>query len=201
MESRFKIPWPRLLLTAVLLAALVLAAGCSEQGQTRREEQRVEKDYTGAAVADLPKNEQIIIASSVELSAIVNWGEGGPMYDLDVAEAFMLGLELPRFEDGKYTPQSPGEKDRNASVFLSQVPHTNPPAKWQRYINMHVDIGGVYDIFLDLDETGKVLNSWSYFRHEYEDNEGNTRTSTFVTHMEHPTRLRDLLTRVPDSTW
>jgi hypothetical protein len=126
------------------------------------------------------------------------------MYDWDVAEAFMLGLELPRFEDGQYGMASPWEKERNASVFLNQGTYDNasqnilrpPNYVYYREIALYTDMG-LYTISLSIDEAGNVLGSGSDFQYDYEDDEGKSRRKVFVTHMEHPVRLADLLAREP----
>ncbi|MDP3058517.1 MAG: hypothetical protein Q8N36_03570 [bacterium] len=131
-----------------------------------------EKDYTGLAVADLPLEEQIKVARSIKLSAVVNWGEGGNLYSREVAEAFLLGYPYPDFLEGtygKYELISPWEKSRNAMAFLTQYPINSSsitppiPGAYLREIWLYTN-SGVYQIALYLDKDGAILRSSNNFQ-------------------------------------
>lgn len=141
--SRTKNLWLVALFIILVFGILVTLSGCiasySAQPSPTPYEQpiknpvqepvTVEKDYTGVAVSGLPIEEQIKIARCVELSSIVNWGEGGPMYRKEVAQAFMLDYPHPDFltqleeEFGRYEPQFP------AIAFLAQ--HVEDSYYWR----------------------------------------------------------------------
>lgn len=138
------------------------------------------KDYTGVAVSPLPVDEQVRVARSVRLSAVVNWGEGGPMYPREVVEAFLLGHPYPDFLDAKYgKPELCGRsKERNEIAFLRQstIDHERtrifyhyiipPEAVYQRTINIYTR-SGIYTIGLYVDRRGRIIRSWSNFNNPW----------------------------------
>jgi len=145
-------------LSAMVLFLLILS-GCTARPP---EAARTEKDYTGVSVSSLPLDEQIKIASSVELSAVVNWGEGGPTYSREVVEAFLLGYPRPDYlgylEDkhGKYEPVSPGERANNAMAFLSQSTDASGIISREAWIYV---ASGCFQIGLHIDKAGDVYES------------------------------------------
>ncbi|MDP3058243.1 MAG: hypothetical protein Q8N36_02160 [bacterium] len=130
-----------------------------------------EKDYTGLAVADLPLEEQIKVARSVSLSAVVNWGAGGLLYCQEVAEAFLLSCPYPEFLEqvyGKYELFIPGEKYKNSMAFLSQsiTDHKRhgalglsylPKSFYTRELFLYTK-SGVYKIQMLLNKDGVIVD-------------------------------------------
>ena len=164
MGKRRRILW--VLATAVVLTALVSIVVRITSA----------RDYTGVAVDNLPVEEQIKVARSVSLSAVVNWGEGGNMYSREVAEAFLLGHPYPDYLDARYgKPELFGRsKERNEIAFLVQttIDHDRDSASgipvsqdvvYQRMIEIYTG-SGIYTIVLNVDQRGRILDSWSSFR-------------------------------------
>ena len=148
----------------VIISALIWLSGCTTQAS---EGTAAEKDYTGVFVGELSKDEQIKIARSPQLSAQVNWGEGGPLYSREVAEAFLLDYPFPGYleeKHGKYEPSSPWEKERNAIAFLSQSPinDASVPGSYLREIWLYTG-SGAYQVFLYVDADGTILESSTSF--------------------------------------
>lgn len=132
------------------------------------------RDYTGVPVADLPLEEQIKVARSVKLSAIVNWGEGGNLYCREVAEAFLLGHPYPEHLDetyGEFKLFSPWGRSRGAIAFLSQhtLENTNTLGQqaalkaYVRVISLYTN-SGIYQIILGLDRRGRILYASNNFQ-------------------------------------
>lgn len=151
----------RITKTAVALFLLFLFAlpGCAVQAPATPT--KVEKDYTGVFVAELPLDEQIKIARCVKLSSIVGWGEGGLLYGREVAEAFLHGHFPSDFD--KYPPFplfSSLEKRNKAVSFLHQ--RTMPCGlEYRRYADIYVD-GAAWGIQLVFDLEGNLLAYGTY---------------------------------------
>lgn len=134
------------------------------------------RDYRGVFVGGLPLDEQIKVARCVRLSAQAYWGEctlGG--YSLAVAEAFLLGLPLPRFEDAAYVGAHP------AGLF-----HSSGACGYLRIVTLNTELG-YYVISLNLSREGVPWGAGSVFR-------GAWATNPF----DPPTRLRELTQQPPD---
>jgi hypothetical protein len=165
--KRTKRLWSVIAIFAVSLCVVVLSLFVSP-GRTHQipETTETEKDYTGVFVSKLPLDEQLKVARCVELSAVVNWGEGGPGQSIEVAEAFLMGYPysgyLAYLEEkyGKYRPVSPGERERNAVAFLTQHKVDEPRALglYRREIWFYT-ASGTFQINILLDEQGAVRES------------------------------------------
>ena len=184
--SRTKKLWLVVIFAVLLSAILVFLSGCTvsylaqpppipdkqPDNNPAPEAIEVEKDYTGVAVSDLPVEEQLKIVRCVELSSIVNWGEGGPGHNREVAQAFLLDYPHPAFltqleeEFGKREPHSPGEEKNNAVAFLVQ--HTKEKTR------QALDLNNAYwreiwfytgsdtiQIHLVLDSDMNIVDSWA----------------------------------------
>ena len=185
--SRAKKLWLVVIFAVLLSAILVFLSGCTVSYLTQPppipdkqpennpapEAIEVEKDYTDVAVSGLPVEEQIKIVRCVKLSSIVNWGEGGPMYSKEVAQAFMLDYPHPDFlaqleeEFGKREQHSPGEAKNNAVAFLVQ--HTEEETRqalalndvYWREIWFYTDSDTI-QIHLVLDSDMNIIRSWAF---------------------------------------
>jgi len=178
---------------------VLLNVGCGKVGTGQLDP---EKDYMGASVAELPGQEQIEVARSIEWAAQANWGEGGPLYGLEVAEAFLLGEELPHFEDVEFDGSSAGGRG-DAVAFLF---HNSTPDGYFRGVELYLESNlGIYFVGIETDPAGRILTRHSYFKYEYFDegyfsgaeNAGHGQ-KVYYTEMNHPTHLLDLLNREPD---
>ena len=128
-----------------------------------------EKDYTGVPVSSLPLDEQIKVARSVELSAVVNWGEGGPIYSIEVAETFLLGLPFLDYIKEKYGEIEPSpfsSLDEIASLYHNKIPEHERhnklkfpiPVSYQREVWFYLK-SGTYQVNICTDEAGTILGS------------------------------------------
>lgn len=183
--SRAKKLWLVVIFAVLLSAILVFLSGCTVSYLTQPppipdkqpennpapEAIEVEKDYTDVAVSGLPVEEQIKIVRCVKLSSIVNWGEGGPMYSKEVAQAFMLDYPQPDFlaqleeEFGRYEHASGPSEDQVA--FLTQ--HTADETQlllsldnaYWREIWFYTDSDTI-QIHLVLDSDMNIIRSWAF---------------------------------------
>ena len=140
------------LVSGIALSSLGLSGGTTQMSAES------EKDYTGVPVSSLPLDEQIKVARSVELSAVVNWGEGGPMYREEVAEAFLLGYPFLDYLEKKYGKgnyeyifSSPETRAKREVAFLTQV--GNRREIW------FSTRSGTYQVNLQLENNGTILAS------------------------------------------
>ena len=162
--TRTKKLWLAAVFTVLVSGIVTSSLGLS--GGTTQMSAESERDYTGVFVSKLPLDEQLKVARCVELSAVVNWGEGGPGQSIEVAEAFLMGYPysgyLAYLEEkyGKYRPVSPGERERNAVAFLTQHKVDEPRALglYRREIWFYT-ASGTFQINILLDEQGAVRES------------------------------------------
>jgi len=135
--------------TAVALFLLLLFTlpGCA--GQVPEIPVETEKDYTGVFVGDLPLDEQIKIAGCLELSAVAYWGEGGPIYSKEVAEAFLLGFPFLDYLEEKH-----GEIEPDPFYSLDEMAFLTQSGSY-RDILFYTKTGA-YQVTLRIDEAGAI---------------------------------------------